>query len=86
MAAEAVEASNCSVQVVPLGKLWLSCRLADGDLAPADRPVEVETSLRLGMQQGGEALMWMGVGGRRDHEAEKGCFPRTSMQLSAWIM
>lgn len=82
MAAEAVEASKCSVQVVPLGRLWLSCRLAEGDLAPADRPVDVETSLRLG----GEAMMWMGVGDRRDHEAENGCFPRTSMQFSAWIM
>lgn len=71
---------------VPLGRLWLSRRLAEGDLAPADRPIDVETSLRLGMEAGGEAMMWMGVGDRRDHEAEKGCFPRTSMQFSAQIM
>lgn len=49
---------QCIAQV-PLGRLWLSRRLAEGDLVPADRPVDVETSLRLGMHQGGEAVMGM---------------------------
>lgn len=68
---------------VQLGRLWLSCRLAEGDHAPADKPADVETSLRLGMQPGGEAMIGMDVGDQRDREASNGCFPRTSMQFSA---